>query len=1052
MKVPESDNFSCNEVNSGSPGQSGGQGQASVFPGSVEDVLTVLHEESGPDRLFKTISCLKETEKSLKREITYLTTIVDRRNKEIESLKTTHASLTDKIAKYNSEISSLTWEREELRKLIWQKKPSSQADPCSQPLSTPADLAGLKEQIRISNETIEEQNTQISILRQRIKELELKNAAPVLDSTNSGIPPSKSLFRRRDKGRKCQEVQSKKPGPKFGHPANFREGFGENGADIQVCHDFGEGETASCPHCNSPLLRSPEKDKIKEHYHLPITPAKKVFERSAAYWCPVCGKYHYKQLPEGGFRGSLLSIETTVDILLNSSRFDMTARKIQDYLAYKGVKISLGCLIQELLKATSLLRPIYLEARDYVKFLKVVAVDETGFILMGKKLFTWCFATNDLSVFKIGDRSMENLIMILGTDFKGTITCDGYGVYRAFMKLNPEGQLQWCLEHLKRDFKQCADFDIGYKEFREFGEIGAELCRSLIRTFNEYKSAPGPDSGEALDLRAKLHCLKSMLIEHAMTAPESCPMARKIKKRFIIASDLFFTFMEIQGVEPTNNLAERTLRPTVVTRKISYFSSSWKGKLSRETNWTIIGTTTKQGRNPKDFLLQALNAANNNEPLPSLIHPGQTVPEEYVIQAREEAAERKKFEKLLKEEEARKRASAVKPFAGEKGDRGAESEGNAFPETHAPEEKKPEPEPKPEPEHESEPEAEHTEEKTETARPVAAGPEEKPETAGTEDKPETAGPEEKPDTSDVQSSSPAGKHNKADRKEKKRRSGKREKPARKAATPSGKSRKPEPVESSPIAVPDGGRTDKAAPKGRRVKPGPATPRLKSNRERTRTRLPSAVSGQAKTGRKAGTPSSKLPAPKPLSGPVAGKHGKPGKPGAVSPERGSFGAKPEKTLAGPTPAKRKRPADGAATSSRAGTGRPSRDVCPAKAVRPSRLKEARAKARASFRPLPKEPLAATLAQAPESLHRVSGARPDGSQSFSRSNAPTPSGSARSRQEKAALKGCPGAKPGQSRRTCKIRPASAPAKRSLSAELSNPLKVKGRPRPLRSRIST
>ncbi len=85
--------------------------------------------------------------------------------------------------------------------------------------------------------------------------------------------------------------------------------------------------------------------------------------------------------------------------------------------------------------------------------------------------------------------------------------------------------------------------------------------------------------------------------------------------------DWLWTFLDVEGVEPTNNAAERSLRHAVIWRKLSFGTHSAAGSRFVETLLSIIETCRQQGRNVFKHVTQAVQAHFDNQPAPSLL-PG----------------------------------------------------------------------------------------------------------------------------------------------------------------------------------------------------------------------------------------------------------------------------------------------------------------------------------------------------------------------------------------------------------------------------------------------
>jgi transposase len=284
-----------------------------------------------------------------------------------------------------------------------------------------------------------------------------------------------------------------------------------------------------------------------------------------------------------------------------------------------------------------------LELLDYVKLHVVLYIDETGHKRDGKKYYMWIFVCNDATVFKIGTRSTHMLDSVLGSEFVGTIVSDHYGAYNCYAKKNENADQQYCVAHLMRDVKNCEDH--GNQEVRRYGKALREKVSFLIDVYKAYSQAEGR---EAEKLLGRLLELKQEIIAVATTdVPQVPSKASGISKRFLDHPESYFTFFVKDGVEITNNNAERGLRPLVLQRLINQQTRSLDGDMEIETFTSINSTLKKNKQDPLKFMVDALKAYSEGRPLPSLVNIGQTVDPKYVEMAKQE---RKDIEKRKAEE------------------------------------------------------------------------------------------------------------------------------------------------------------------------------------------------------------------------------------------------------------------------------------------------------------------------------------------------------------------------------------------------------------------
>lgn len=117
-------------------------------------------------------------------------------------------------------------------------------------------------------------------------------------------------------------------------------------------------------------------------------------------------------------------------------------------------------------------------------------------------------------------------------------------------------------------------------------------------------------------MAAVMECVEALLEEGAACGHrKTAGRCRKILELRLA----LWTFVRAEGVEPTNNAAERALRPAVLWRKGSFGSGSERGSRFAERMLTVAATCREQGRNVLDYLVAACEAHARGEPAPSLL-------------------------------------------------------------------------------------------------------------------------------------------------------------------------------------------------------------------------------------------------------------------------------------------------------------------------------------------------------------------------------------------------------------------------------------------------
>jgi len=215
-------------------------------------------------------------------------------------------------------------------------------------------------------------------------------------------------------------------------------------------------------------------------------------------------------------------------------------------------------------------------------------------------------------------RSKAVAQQMLIADFGGIVGNDRCGSY--VWLTNDQRQVCWA--HLKRDFTQIAE------RSGVSAQLGAALLKQQKRLFTAwYQVRDGTltRTGFAEQVKPIRVEIKRLLEEGAnydVATGEKTPLAKTMGtcRQMITVETAFWTFVEREGVEPKNNVAERALRPAAVLwRKHSFGSNSKAGSRFVARMMTTVTTLKAQQRSPLDFLAQALIASRKGLPRPSLI-------------------------------------------------------------------------------------------------------------------------------------------------------------------------------------------------------------------------------------------------------------------------------------------------------------------------------------------------------------------------------------------------------------------------------------------------
>jgi len=230
-------------------------------------------------------------------------------------------------------------------------------------------------------------------------------------------------------------------------------------------------------------------------------------------------------------------------------------------------------------RVSQTLRPDYFAIRERIRKSDIVNIDETSIKVDGKKYWIWTFVTKTDTFYVIRkSRGKKVLEEVLGTEFDGFVGCDGWGAYPLVTK-----KIQRCWAHLLREAREVSEQHLEVRGlFKSFKDLYDYLTKAL---------ATGPPLERRRGLVVEGEGWLRFWLDRSYKSKEVLRFMGKVERGF----EYWFTFLLVEGLEPTNNVAERALRELVVQRKIMGTLRNEKGTVIYETMMTLITTWNKQG-------------------------------------------------------------------------------------------------------------------------------------------------------------------------------------------------------------------------------------------------------------------------------------------------------------------------------------------------------------------------------------------------------------------------------------------------------------------------
>jgi transposase len=440
----------------------------------------------------------------------------------------------------------------------------------------------------------------IAALQARVAELEARLGK---NSTNSSKPPSSDG--PGTPPRPKQAPTGRKRGGQPGHGKHERTLLPpERVRSVTECRP------KACRGCGDALHGSDPDPHVHQVLDIPRLIALADEFQLHSLRCDRCGITTQGQLPEGvPTTGISARFEALIAVL--SGKYRLSKRSIQEMCGdVFDADIALGSVCNAEQRVSEAIAAPVAEAHEAVKAARVVHADETSWREARRKAWLWVASTATIAVFLVRRRRDGAAAKdLLGELFAGFLVTDRWVSYNFVHYL----RRQLCWSHLKRDFKSFLDYG------PEAKRIGLALEDARRRLFDEwYRARDGtikrstlianarPIQREIFDLlREGLHC----------PSKKVAGMCREI----LDAQHSLFIFIAREGIEPTNNHAEQTIRHAVIWRKTSFGTDSEAGSRFVERTLTVVQTLRLQKRCVLDYLTTACEARLRGQPAPSLI-------------------------------------------------------------------------------------------------------------------------------------------------------------------------------------------------------------------------------------------------------------------------------------------------------------------------------------------------------------------------------------------------------------------------------------------------
>lgn len=456
-----------------------------------------------------------------------------------------------------------------------------------------------EKELKVLEEALEKANTKIEFLTAENKRLHQHQFKP-----NRRKPPPETPQQKTTK--------KKKRGPPFGHPPWNRRPPDHIDKTVNV------PAPDTCPHCCCTSLEPSEEKQTCCQEDIILHPATFVtkFVHNTSF-CPKCRRTVFQTAPNE-LRNSLIGPVTKATAVFMRHEvklsYDDICKIFQSVFGMPFVPASAMNFDQQI---AGLGNGLYEDLRDKIRSSHIAHGDETSWRIDGQSAQLWYAGNRDLAFYLVDpSRGGDVALSIFGENWPGNLVADDYAGYNP---INPANR-QSCLVHLSRNAKEITQEILLLPENLQ-DRASIRFCARLRDFFSDFCAlGKARNSGRISFSKAKARKPELQRRLNAICCARlNHPKAENLRQKLTDPdrdANRIFTFLDVNGMEPTNNHAEQSLRLPVIFRKICFGSRSTLGAQTFSTNLSLITTAKRQQRDPLAFLQSLLlHGPSSSHPL-----------------------------------------------------------------------------------------------------------------------------------------------------------------------------------------------------------------------------------------------------------------------------------------------------------------------------------------------------------------------------------------------------------------------------------------------------
>ena len=440
------------------------------------------------------------------------------------------------------------------------------------------------------------------------------------NSTTTSKPPSSDGLAGRQRERGRRKISRRKRGGQPGHPGHCRPLV-----PAERVNEIVEVFPAACRHCHHtlPSGRRVVAGVPRRHQVTELSPIEAHITECQypPVVCPTCGKTTQAPVPEeheGQFGPQLTALIAYLTVVCRLPR-SVVQRLLEGALQ---ISISLGSTQNAWEEASAAVAAPCQEVQQVLPQQAVLNCDETGHRTNGQRRWLWTLVAPTFIFYTIAtSRGSDVLRRLLGATFAGILGSDRLPTYLTYAS----GLRQLCWAHFTRNLLSPEELATTAPAKR-FCREALAFQRQLFRLWHRFRGDPHIRGmlltrtqliAKALPIEKKFFALADRYVNAANDD------VRNLARALFLHHQHFFTFVHEDGVEPTNNSAERALRTAVQWRKIMFGNRSHVGEVAVARLLTVTRTCQMQQLDALVYLTAAIRCHRRRQ-VAALLLPKET--------------------------------------------------------------------------------------------------------------------------------------------------------------------------------------------------------------------------------------------------------------------------------------------------------------------------------------------------------------------------------------------------------------------------------------------